>query len=243
MSPTLRQGDIVVVVGWARYVLGDIVMARVNGREVIKRVSKVDHYHVWLVGDNPTASTDSRHYGPVDKSAILGVMRYTLPASQPAPKLRNKHGVLLGWIAAGIMIAFAVIHLFRIDTFVPEFSKALGGNRTLTLWMASSVVIAEVFALPFLLRMRLSPLAQYISGAFGVAVPLVWLLVAVWTYGGTVSTAQLGEFKSLPSSWLLIVANSTWLVFAYFILWALGYDHRPRERQSFVTRWLTRISK
>jgi hypothetical protein len=243
MLPTLCPGQVVVCLSGARYDVGDIVAVMVDGREVIKRVTAISGDKVRLSGDNPARSTDSRHYGAVSKSAILGVMKYTLPVSQPAPKLRHPRGATLGWIAAGIMIVFAVIHLFRIDTFIPELSKALGSDRTLTLWLGSGIVFAEVCALPFLMRMRLSVLAQYVSGAFGVVVPLVWLLIAVWTYGTSVSTAQLGEFKLLPSSGLLIVGNAIWLLYVYFTLWALGYDYHPHEKQSFVTKWFSRLSK
>ncbi|MFZ1812614.1 MAG: S24/S26 family peptidase [Candidatus Saccharimonadales bacterium] len=242
MSPALSPGSVVVASSAARYKVADIVVARVGEREVIKRVVKIAGDHVWLAGDNASMSTDSRHYGPVDKRAILGVMKYTLPSSQPAPTLRSKNGATLGWVAAVVMIAFAVIHLFRIDTFVPELSRVLGNDRTLTLWVASAVVASEVFAVPFLLRMRLSVLAQYVSGALSVLVPLWWCSVAIWTYGSGLSTAQLGEFKALPSSFVLIAFNMLWVIFAYGTIWALGYDHHKGEKRSFVTKWLSRLS-
>ncbi len=243
MPPTLLQGQVVVCMTRGTYRVGDIIVALVDGREVVKRIIRDHGDTVWLAGDNARHSTDSRHYGAVDKSAILGGMKYALPVSQTAPKLRNVHGTALGWVAAAIMIVFAVIHLFRIDTFVPELSRALGGDRTLTLWLGSGIIVAEVFALPFLMRMRLSTLAQYSSGALSVIVPLFWCLIAVWSYGSDVSTAQLGEFKALPSSGLLIAGNVAWLCFAYFTLWALGYDHRPHEKQSIVTKLFARLSK
>ena len=242
MLPVLAPGQIIIAVTKPRYSVGDIVIVRLAEREVIKRIAGMTKETAWLEGDNAMSSTDSRHYGAVEKRAILGVMKYALPVSQPAPQLRYKHGVLLGWIAAVIMIGFAVLHVFRIDTFVPELQKVLGGNRIVTLWVGSMIVSAEVFAVPFLLRMRLSTLAQYVSGALGVAVPLWWSLVAIWTYGTSTSTAQLGEFKDMPSTGLLIAANVAWLLFAYFTLWSLGYDHRKGEKQSFVTRWFSRLS-
>jgi len=101
----------------------------------------------------------------------------------------------------------------------------------------------EVFAIPFLLRMPLSKLARYFSGAFVVAVPLFWTLVAIWMYGSTYSTAQLGEFVSLPSSSILIIINLLWTVFAYYTVWALGYDNRPGQNKSFAGKWLSKITR
>jgi signal peptidase I len=243
MKPLLSDGQLIVGLTGKVVRLGDIVVVDHSGKEIIKRVSQLKSEKVWVVGDNTSHSTDSRHFGWIAKSDILGIMKYTLPIAQDPPKLRTKQGPVLGWIAAGILIIFALVHLFRIDTFVPELSLALGSNQTLTLWVASILVSMEVFALPFLMRMRLSPLAQYVSGAFAALVPLVWLLISIWTFGLNTSTAQLGEFVSLPSSWVLILANLAWLVFSYYAIWALGYDHRPNEKRSLVNKWLSRLSK
>jgi nickel-type superoxide dismutase maturation protease len=243
MKPALRDGQAIVGVTGSDVLVGNIVVVAHAGKELIKRVIHIDKNKVWIEGDNVSHSTDSRHFGWIAKSDILGTMKYTLPIAQDPPKLRTKQGPIFGWIAAVILIVFSLVHLFRIDTFVPELSLALGSNQTLTLWVASILVSMEVFALPFLMRMRLSPLAQYVSGAFAVIVPLVWLLISIWTFGTNSSTAQLGEFVSLPSSWVLILTNLLWLVFSYYTIWALGYDHRANEKQSFLNKWLNRLSK
>lgn len=147
--------------------------------------------------------------------------------------LRHRYGAYFGWGSAIIMIVFAVVHLFRVDTFVPELAKALDISRDTAGFAAGVIVCMEVFALPFLMRMKLSALAQYISGAFSVIVPLVWLLISIWTSGVAVSTAQFGEFRYLESSWWLIAANSVWLGYSLYTLWALGYDSSHR---SFIRR-------
>jgi len=241
MKPSLTDDQTVLCVSGRSCHEGDVVVARVGGREIIKRLTALRDDKVWLLGDNAACSTDSRGLGWINKSDILGVMTVAFPSSRPAPKVRVRSGSLLGWIAAGIMTGLVLVHLFRIDTFVPEMARIFG-DRTTTLWLVSGIVVMEVFALPFLMRMRLSVLAQYVSGLFAVLVPLVWLLITIWAYGTGVSTAQLGEFVALPSNWLLLVLNVVWLVFSYYTIWALGYDHRPGEKQSFVTRWLSRLS-
>jgi len=243
MKPALLDGHIIFGTSGQSAQAGDIVVVARDGKELIKRVIWIEKDRAWVEGDNVSSSTDSRHFGWIAKSDILGTMKYTLPFAQDPPKLRVKHGPILGWIAAVILIVFALVHLFRIDTFVPELSLALGSSQTLTLWIASILVSMEVFALPFLMRMRLSLLAQYVSGAFAVSAPLVWLLIAIWAFGTSSSTAQFGEFVSLPSNWTLIIANLVWLMFSYYTIWALGYDHRPNEKKSFVSKWLSRLSK
>lgn len=230
MYPTLRPGSLIVGSTRVIFRVGSVVIANVADREVIKRVAKIDADRVWLEGDNPSASTDSRQYGSIKKSVIIGVMKYTLPLSTPAPKLRHPYGEYMGWAAAIIITLFSVIHLFRIDTFVPELQMVFRFNRTTTplLIVTCLIVCAEVFSLPFLFRMRLSPLARYVSGALSVLVPLFWLLVSIWTLNQGVSTAQLGEFVALPSTWLLVLANTAWLILGCLTLWALGYDEKFR---------------
>ena len=225
MVPSLRPRQIIVGISPAKIQKNEVVVVDRKGREIIKRITKISGDKVWVEGDNPAHSTDSRDFGWVNKSDILGSMKHTFPVAIEPPKVRNARAPLLGWIAAAILILFALVHLFRIDTFVPELALVFDGDNTTTFWIASMLVSMEVFALPFLMRMRLSPLAQYVSGAFAVIVPLTWLLIAIWTAGTGVSTAQLGEFVSLPGSVLLIVVNSLWLAFSYYTIWALGYDN------------------
>lgn len=72
MLPTLRSGAVVVGAAFLRPRIGDIVVASVGSREVIKRVTGVDDDKIVLQGDNPHASTDSRHYGSVEYEAVIG---------------------------------------------------------------------------------------------------------------------------------------------------------------------------
>ncbi len=243
MLPYLRDGQIVIGSSRLRYRVGDIVIIQKNEKEIIKRLKKIEKNRVWIEGDNRSGSTDSRQFGWIDKSDILGGMKYKLPLAVAPPKLRAKHGIMLGWGATVILIIFSLVHLFRIDTFVPEMARVFNNSVGLAFLASALIVTMEVFALPFLMRVRLSPLAQYVSGAFVVMVPLFWLLVSVWTFGLSISTAQLGEFVSLPSSWVLLAANIVWLLFSYYVIWALGYDRKPNEKQTFVTQFFSRLSK
>lgn len=243
MYPALKSGQYIVCSTGHPLETGMIIVARKDDKEIIKRLIRSQHNQIWLEGDNALQSTDSRQFGWIDKSDILGVMKYTLPIAQKPRKVRVSYAPILGWAATFILTLFSLIHLFRIDTFVPELAIVFGGNQAVTLWVASFVVTMQVFALPFLMRMTLSQLAQYVSGAFAIIVPLFWLLIALWTYGTTQSTAQLGEFVDLPSSLLLIFANAVWLAFSFYTIWALGYDKRADAQHTFVDKVLGRLSK
>ena len=91
MSPTLSPGDQVFwdPKAYANVLpqVGEIVVARdprTPERPLVKRVTaiapdKKGKTAVVLQGDNPNESTDSRHFGAVDISQILGKVTSRLP--------------------------------------------------------------------------------------------------------------------------------------------------------------------
>lgn len=74
MLPTLRQGQLVLFASGHPAKVGDIVMIRHNGVEKIKRVARLEGGRVYLLGDNPEASTDSRQFGWLGVEVIRGVL-------------------------------------------------------------------------------------------------------------------------------------------------------------------------
>ena len=83
MEPGLRAGAFVVartVDAQTRLRAGDVVVARRPDRpevEMIKRIAAIDEAgRVFLLGDNPSASTDSRHFGPVEREHIMARVRW-----------------------------------------------------------------------------------------------------------------------------------------------------------------------
>lgn len=72
MEPTLRPGRIVFASPLLSTGNQDVVVARVDGKDVIKRVSKVSATHIRLVGDNAGHSRDSRVFGEVSREVVLG---------------------------------------------------------------------------------------------------------------------------------------------------------------------------
>lgn len=69
MMPCLKPGMVVFGLRVPLKV-NRVIIAEVHGREVIKRVTQITAKGYWLEGDNKHASTDSRTYGFIPKSAI-----------------------------------------------------------------------------------------------------------------------------------------------------------------------------
>lgn len=75
MQPTYRPGTIVFGLRWLRPRAGSIVVAWHDGREVIKRVTRLDDQGLLYVrGDNASQSTDSRMYGWLSPESIKSVI-------------------------------------------------------------------------------------------------------------------------------------------------------------------------
>lgn len=146
------------------------------------------------------------------------------PVPVKPPKLVRAYGPNLGYIVAGISALFAVLHLIRIDTLVPLLQEIVPGSAGWGSALAVVIVMAEVFALPFALRMKLSPAAHIMSGFQVIFAPLLWLMVTIWAFGTDLSTGQLTSFIHTPSSAWLILFNLAWLAFGFYTLWTLGYN-------------------
>ncbi len=150
------------------------------------------------------------------------------------PKLQNPYGAIMGMFAAAVSVIFAVLHLFRIDMLVPIIDEYMIGGVVIASLKVIAIILAEVFAVPFALRMKLSPLAHRVSGALLVLAPLYWTLITIWNYGTDISTGQFSSFYETPSGSMSIILNLTWLIATLATLWALGYGTYkiPERRKS-----------
>jgi phage repressor protein C with HTH and peptisase S24 domain len=74
MTPTYPPGKIVFALRKTVPQVGDVVIIQHHRLELIKRVSRMTSERVYLLGDNSDHSTDSRHYGWLPVSSIMGVV-------------------------------------------------------------------------------------------------------------------------------------------------------------------------
>jgi nickel-type superoxide dismutase maturation protease len=92
MAPRLPSGALVV----ARLIdqmtplrVGQVVVARRpdrSGLEIIKRIQAIESSGaIFLLGDNPSSSTDSRQFGPVPREQIVARVHWRY---WPLPPLR-----------------------------------------------------------------------------------------------------------------------------------------------------------
>jgi nickel-type superoxide dismutase maturation protease len=76
MSPFLKPQDIVFASSipyfFSNPKVGDVVVTRINGKNIIKRISSTLQEKYYLEGDNKNDSMDSKNFGPVLKKNIVG---------------------------------------------------------------------------------------------------------------------------------------------------------------------------
>jgi phage repressor protein C with HTH and peptisase S24 domain len=83
MSPTLRDGDVVLVRFGARVRAGDLVLVRWvarPGQLSVKRAARPAERGWWVLGDNDHGSTDSRTLGPADVLAVVRARLWPRPS-------------------------------------------------------------------------------------------------------------------------------------------------------------------
>lgn len=81
MFPTLHPDQDILSFNWAylgrKPKVGDIVVIKVDGREMVKRVQLIHGRMIVVTGDNKEESTDSRHFGAVNINQVIGKVIYT----------------------------------------------------------------------------------------------------------------------------------------------------------------------
>ena len=120
------------------------------------------------------------------------------------PKTANAHKVAI--LVASIFIAMALAQLFsftRFSSVIYDMWLPMVDAVTASL-LAALVVIAEVFAVPFLLGMRLSPAMRAVSMGLGWLVTLWWIATLLWQNimgSAPNSSGLLGATVALPVGW------------------------------------------
>lgn len=99
-----------------------------------------------------------------------------LPHSAPTAKMLSISRV--AFLLAVLLSAMVIAQLFHYEKFIPlvETYNLPGGIFAAHLF-AAIIVVLEVAALPFLLRMRLSHAMRFISMVSGWLVVILWLFV------------------------------------------------------------------
>jgi hypothetical protein len=143
-----------------------------------------------------------------------------------AKQVKSKNAQIAGIVVVAFLIIMVVAQLFTYEKFADVIrGLQLPIADELAPVVAALIVTLEVAMLPFLLRMRLSPLARIVSMVAGWAVLLFWLVLSFWvtvTFNIAPNSGVLGDTIALPAgAWMLtfFMALSVLDGWASYVLW------------------------
>lgn len=154
--------------------------------------------------------------------------------STPAPKPRTANSATISILYAVILVVFAVTQLFSFEEFLVYMqSIGLPFSENINYAFAPLLITAEVFAIPFLLRMRLSPAFRYLSLGLGFVVAIFWIFLSSWVVlsGAPVdSIGFLGTLVTLTPGWWAIFISLSLGILATWSAWGLWPGTRTANK-------------
>jgi hypothetical protein len=137
------------------------------------------------------------------------------------PEPPKKHVVVYaGIFTAAIITILVTAQLFSYEKFPSVLSGYwLLGDQVMVHLIAALLVSAEVLAIPFLLRMNVSPLMRGLSMVCGWAVAATWLLLSVWAVVSVNSLTNGG----LLGGTVRIAPGAGQLLFSILLVALVGY--------------------
>lgn len=144
------------------------------------------------------------------------------PASSPA--------IILSWLLIFILIVTVIAQLIIYEKYVTIIQNyQLLASPPLGKVFAALIVVLEVMALPFLLRMGLSRLMRLASAACLVLASLSWVFLGVWFYlvhPPTIGSGLLGAMLKQVSADLVLPYSIFLLTTSLLVMWQLRYDFK-----------------
>jgi len=141
--------------------------------------------------------------------------------AQPAPKPKTEAAKQVSLFYAAFLTIMLVAQLFTFDTFIELIvSFSLPISTALIAALPAIIVATELFALPFLLRMRISAAFRWVSMACGWLVALLWTAVTFYLAVSATQVETVGFFGTvielIPGWWAVFVS----LLFASMAAWS-----------------------
>lgn len=135
--------------------------------------------------------------------------------STPAPLPKTNRVASIAILYAAFLTVMALGQLYTFDDFIALIGTfELPLPNALTYAIGPVLIACEIGAIPFLLRMRLSPAFRVVSMLLGWIVALIWFLFTLWA---SISNAPITTVGFLGT-----VGNLTHGVWAILLSIALG---------------------
>lgn len=145
------------------------------------------------------------------------------PTKAPVP--RTKDAAMISILYAVFLVILAVTQLFTFDTFLQLLGTFdLPGGEQGAYLLGSLLVVSEVFALPFLLRMSMSPAFRWLSIGLGWLAAALWVFISLWlvlTEPIVINVGFLGTLTDLMPGWWAVLVSVSLLILAIWSSWGM----------------------
>lgn len=152
------------------------------------------------------------------------------PTPAPTPKTNDVKRIAIFY--AILLVILVVAQLFSFDKFLQllaTFEFPLGDQ--FAYFMGALIVSVEVFALPFLLRMPLSPAFRWFSMICGWLAAAAWLKISLWlvfTDSTVTNVGFLGTVIDLMPGWWAIFIASALGILTIWASWGMWPAQRKK---------------
>jgi hypothetical protein len=150
-----------------------------------------------------------------------------LPTARPAVAPKTNDSKKIAWVYAVVLLINVVLQIFDFKGFVDVIISFWPHHQRVGATVAGVIPFAEIFALPFLLRMRLSIGFRVFSMFLGWLVPAIWLFISIWTMSdnSVVSVGVLGAHLTVtPGIWVVFLSAAL-AVLSIWTSWGLWPFH------------------
>lgn len=145
--------------------------------------------------------------------------------STTAPKPKTRDSQRIAYFYAFILVVFALAQLYAFDDFTKLLESFwLPGGVPIAHLVAGVIVVSEVFALPFLLSMDLSPLMRVVSMVMGWVTAATWIKLSLWlilTTNAVHNIGFLGTKVSLMPGWWAVFFGLALGILAAWASWGM----------------------
>lgn len=149
--------------------------------------------------------------------------------STPAPNLKTKQTAIVSYLLAAVLLLLVVGQIVKYESFVGLLSGYMLPVSVVTVGvLAGFIVFVELLAVPFLVRLRLSPAMRLVSMACGWLAIGIWLVLEIWlnfhaapSPVGTKNTALFGASILPVAGWWSVLFLAALAVLAAWTAWGM----------------------
>lgn len=159
------------------------------------------------------------------------VMRLPKAVKSTPIKSMQTRVVAIAYVVILVVLAFA--QLYSFEDFFGVFDAYRLGGATLSAFLGSLIVFIEVFAIPALLSMALSPLMRVVSLSFAIVAPMFWLILVGHAVLNdlTINSGLLGTVKDVPTGMVSLFGCLVLYAFAIYVVYRMTIVQRRHAKR------------